>query len=345
MEDIHMYTIQFIADQIGGKVLGNGEKTIDAVCTPEEIRQNCAVFVKDERNYKKIEGRTDTLCVIIPFKPEEHRGVDFILVDPLRKDNAFIRLLTLFGKEETSVHGVSEQSVISPDVVLGKDVTVCEFASIGANTIIEDGTYIGQGTVIGRDCRIGKGCTIYPNVVIYANSIIEENVVIHGGVVIGGDGFSYVKIDGVNTKIPQIGGVHIGKNVEIGANATVDRATIGYTRIGENTKIDNHVQIAHNCVIGKNTVICALTGVGGSVRIGDNVVVAGMVGLADHIVIEDDVFVGAKAGVMKKCVKKGTAVFGYPARDYKEEIKFNAMKPKLQALYGEVRSLKKKLDS
>lgn len=343
MEDIHMYTIQYIADQIGGRVFGNGGKTIDAVCTPEDIRQNCAVFVKDKRNYKKIAGKTDTLCVVIPFEPEEHQGIDYILVDPSQKDTAFIRLLSLFEKAKTPENGVSPRAFVSPDAVIGKNVTVCEFASIGANTVVKDGTYIGQGTIIGRDCRIGEGCAIYPNVVIYTNSIIEDSVIIHGGVVIGGDGFSYVKINGRNTKIPQIGGVHIGKNVEIGANATVDRATVGYTRIGENTKIDNHVQIAHNCEIGKNTVICALTGVGGSVRIGDNVVVAGMVGLADHIVIEDNVFVGAKAGVMKKCVEKGTAVFGYPARDYKEEMKFNAMKPKLQVLYGEVQSLKEKL--
>jgi len=342
MEGFCMYTIQYIADRIGGKVLGNEEKTIEGVCTPDEIRKNCVVFVKDKRNYRKIVEKTDSLCMVLPFEPEEHRGIDLIIVDPSQKDTAFITLLTLFEKDKTPENGVSTRACISPEAVIGKNVTICDFASIGAGTTIKDKTYIGQGTVIGSDCKIGEGCTIHPNVVIYANSIIEDNVTIHGGVVLGGDGFSYVKINGMNTKIPQIGGVYIGKNVEIGANATIDRATIGYTRIGENTKLDNHVQIAHNCVIGKNTVICALTGVGGSVRIGDNVIVAGMVGLADHIVIEDNVFVGAKAGVMKKCVEKGTAIFGYPARDYKEEMKFNAMKPKLQALYGEVQRLKEK---
>jgi UDP-3-O-[3-hydroxymyristoyl] glucosamine N-acyltransferase len=180
-------------------------------------------------------------------------------------------------------------------------------------------------------------------VTIYPGTHIGDNVTIHAGVVIGADGFGYSLIDGVHRKIPQIGGVHIDNDVEIGANTTIDRATIGYTRIGAGTKIDNLVQIAHNVKIGTNSIVCALCGISGSVTIGNNVVLAGQVGLADHIVIEDDVVLLAKAGVMEKRVKRGSVLVGAPAHNVKKMMGIWAMQPKLRDMYRDLTKIKKKL--
>jgi len=338
-----MYTIGFIAEQIGGRVIGNSDRKIGFISPMDDIESGSIVFIKDKRNLKMLSDDVESLCVIVDFEPEEGTNLDYIVIEPDMKDAAFIKLLSLFESKRVQSGAISEKALVSSDASIGKNVTVSDFVSIGENTTVQADTYIGPHTFIGDNCKVGRGCIIYPNVTIYQNTILEDKVILHSGTVIGSDGFSYLNIDRVNQKIPQIGGVHIGKNVEIGANTTIDRATIGYTKIGENTKIDNLVQIAHNCVIGKNTIICGLCGIAGSVKIGDNVVIAGAVGLADHITIEDNVFIGPKSGVMKKVVKKGSNIVGTPATDYKTEMNFFAMKPKIKEMYYDVRKLKQKL--
>ena len=339
-----MYTVAYIAQQIAGKVIGESETKIERVCPPDDVGKRSIVFIKEKRTFGNLKGKGDAGCFVVDFEPEEPSISTFIVITPEMKDAAFIKLLSLF-QEKSGLSGMlSQRAVVSPRARIGKDVTVGDFVSIGENSSIGDGTWIGHNSVIGKDCSIGLACIIHPNVTIYPNTIIEDGVIVHAGVVLGADGFSYSKINGINVKVPQIGGVIIGKNVEIGANTTIDRATLGYTRIGENTKIDNLVQIGHNCEIGKNSIICALCGIAGSVKIGDNVILAGMVGLADHIIIEDDVLIGAKAGVMKKVVRKGTYLWGYPAIDYKTEMEFNAVKPRLRQAVHDVRRIKERLN-
>ncbi|KPJ89139.1 MAG: hypothetical protein AMS17_03010 [Spirochaetes bacterium DG_61] len=339
-----MYTVEFIAGQIAGKVIGESETKIERLSPPEDIEERSIVFIKERRTFDKLEGKAGAGCFVVDFEPEERETSTFIVITPEMKDAAFIKLLLLFQKKSDLSGMRSERAVISPRARIGKDVTVSDFVSIGGNTSIGDGTRIGPNCVIGEDCSIGRECIIHPNVILYPNTIIEDGVIIHAGVVLGADGFSYSKINGMNTKIPQIGGVIIGKNVEIGANTTIDRATLGYTRIGENTKIDNLVQIGHNCEIGKNSIVCGLCGISGSVKIGDNVILAGMVGLADHITIEDDVLIGAKSGVMKKLVRKGTYLWGCPALQYKTEMEFNAVKPRLRQVVHDIRRIKETLN-
>ncbi len=339
-----MYTVEYIAQQLVGRVIGNKDGQIHRVCPPEDIENNSVVFLKDKRNFHLLKVNAESVCAVVDFEPEEKGDIDYIVIPPEMKDAAFIKLLSLFEKKPVPSKTISQRSAISPNARIGENVTISDFVSIGAHTTVGDGSYIGPNTVIGDNCQIGKGCTIYPNVTIYENTIIEDSVILHAGVVVGSDGYSYEKIGGMNHKVPQLGGVRIGKNVEIGANTTVDRATLGYTEIGANTKIDNLVQIAHNCVIGKNTIICGLCGISGSVRIGDNVILAGMVGLADHITIEDDVTIYAKAGVMKKLVKKGAQIVGIPANDLKTEMQVYAIRPKLREMYNDVRKIKQKLD-
>jgi UDP-3-O-[3-hydroxymyristoyl] glucosamine N-acyltransferase len=338
-----MYTVEFVAKAVGGRVVGSGERTVSCVSPIENVSAGSAVFVKRRDNYDLLKGAPEPLCVVVGFEPEIGASYDFIVVDPAEVDAAFIRLLLLFEKKDEIPEGISARAAVSPNAVIGKGVRIADFATVGDGTSIGDRTSIGSNVFIGRDCAIGNDCVIHPNVTVYPNCTIAGNVILHAGAVIGSDGFGYSSIDGVNTKIPQIGGVKIERNVEIGANTTIDRATLGCTVIGENTKIDNLVQIAHNAVIGKNSIICGHCGVSGSVKIGDNVILAGAVGIADHVTVEDDVYIGAKAGVMDKVVVKGRKLLGTPAINFKAEMEFVALKSKLKSMYFDLKKIKEKL--
>jgi UDP-3-O-[3-hydroxymyristoyl] glucosamine N-acyltransferase len=259
----------------------------------------------------------------------------------------FIDLLTLFDTERdfgsVVAHEAAAGAVIDPGAELGKDVVVDAGAVIGA-CVIGDGSRIGANTVIGKNCTLGKGCVIFPRVTIYPGSIIEDNVTIHSGTVIGADGFGYSMIEGEHRKIPQLGGVHIGRDVEIGANTTIDRATLGMTKIGRGTKIDNLVQIGHNVEIGEHCIIVALCGIGGSTTFGNHVIMAGMAGITDHAVVGDNAFLLANAGVMAKRVKSGAMVAGYPSMDVHKVKEFWAMRGKIRGMYKDLLALKKKVN-
>jgi UDP-3-O-[3-hydroxymyristoyl] glucosamine N-acyltransferase len=217
-------------------------------------------------------------------------------------------------QEGDRASGIHESSVLGQNCVIGNNVT------IGANSVIKDNCIIGDDTIIeenchiGTDCRIGSNCKLYPGVTLYEESVLEDRVVLHTGVVIGADGFGYILLDGKQQKIPQIGNVVIHSDVEIGANSSIDRATFGSTIIGEGTKIDNLVQIGHNCVVGKHSILCAQVGLAGSTRIGDYVYLAGQVGVAGHLTIGDRAMVGAQSGVTND-IEPGAKYFGSPARE------------------------------
>jgi len=361
-----LYTVHYIAEFLGGKVIGDRNREVFRVCAPEEVKEDSIVFLKEKAFFDNLISCGKKLCFVVDFEPPELSDFSFIIIDPERMEEAFIKLLSLFDtrgrggakpgeeklntdfqdlqvRKDTDQGLISLKASVSEQAFIEPGVTVGDFVRIEAGVRVREGTWIGTGTYIGKDCSIGRQCIIYPHVTIYPQTIMEEGVILHSGAVIGSDGFGYSKIEGKNRKIPQIGGVYIEKNVEIGANTTVDRATLGYTRIGENTKIDNLVHIGHNVTIGKNSIICALTGVSGSVKIGNNVMIAGAVGLKDHIVIEDDVYIAAKSGVMDKVVKKGRKIVGIPASDFRKEMEFIAMKPRLKRMFKDIQMIKKKL--
>lgn len=226
---------------------------------------------------------------------------------------------------------------VHPSAVIGKDVTIGEGASIQPFTVIEDGASIGAGSVIGAHCYIGHGakvganCLLHPRVTVAERCVVGNRVILHSGVVLGSDGFGYEFSGGKHVKIPQIGIVQLDDDVEIGANTTLDRARFGRTWIGEGTKIDNLVQIAHNVVIGKHSVVVALTGIAGSVKIGSYVTIAGQVGIVGHIEIGDQVIVAAKSGISKNIPAK-EVVWGSPSlpmREAKEQLAYIRRLPKL----------------
>lgn len=342
MEVGEMHTLEHIASAIGGEVVGNGKREILRVSRPEDGKEDSIVFIREKKNFDKMEG-SKTTAFVLDFRPDDGKGIDYILIHPEEKDGVFIALLSIFEDERDFGSGVSEHAVIAPEATMGKGVVVDAGVVIG-ESIIGDGTRIGANTVIGKNCRLGKGCIIFPRVTIYPDTIIEDNVIIHSGTVIGADGYGYSRIEGSHRKIPQIGGVHISRDVEIGANTTIDRATLGMTKIGAGTKIDNLVQIGHNVEIGEHCIVVALCGIGGSVKFGNNVVMAGMAGITDHAVVGDNAFLLANAGVMAKHVDSGAMVAGYPSMDVRKIKEFWAMRTKIRGMYKDLLKIKKKID-
>ncbi len=209
---------------------------------------------------------------------------------------------------------IAESATIDSSAKLGKHVQIFENCVIGENVKIGDGTIIEANSVIAENVQIGSNCHFFPNVTIYDNCVLKDNVILHSGCVVGADGFGFLLHEGIQNKIPQVGNVIIEDDVEVGANSAIDRATIGSTIIGRGTKIDNLVQVGHNCVIGENSILCAQVGLAGSTEIGDLVYLAGQVGVAGHLKIENGAMIGAQSGVSHSIPAK-MKVFGTPAID------------------------------
>ncbi len=269
----------------------------------------------------------------LPFK-----GVLFYADNP---EWAFILLMKHVDAQTPKyTPGIHPTAVISPKATLGANV------SVGAYSVIEDGAVVGDNTVIfpqcyiGKDVHIGKNCLIYPQVVIREQCILKDYVILQAGAKIGSDGFGFTFHEGRHQKIPQIGNVVIGNDVEIQSNTCIDRAKIASTVIGDNTKIDNLVQIGHNVTVGMSSICCAQVGVAGTTDIGNGVILAGQVGLAGHMKIGDRVQVGAQSGVIGS-IPAGQTYFGYPAIPQREAFKQQVVLRKLPEMYKEFQQFQK----
>ena len=229
-------------------------------------------------------------------------------------DAAFAAACALFAPPPVAMpRGVHPRALVSPEAKLGRDVSVGAFAVVEAGAEIGDGTTLYPQTYVGHGATLGRSCLLYPFSSVRERCRLGDRVILHNGAVVGSDGFGYaVDAQGVRTKIPQVGIVVLEDDVEIGANATLDRARFGETRVGKGTKVDNLVQIAHNCVIGEHSVLCAQMGMAGTTTLGKHVICAGQAGLAGHLTVGDGAIVGAQAGVSKD-LSGGQMYLGAPA--------------------------------
>ncbi len=253
---------------------------------------------------------------------------------------ALIRIAAALNPPAAHPPGIHPSAVVAPDAELASD------CSVGANAVIESGASIGAGTrispgvYVGQGVQIGANCTLHPNVTVYSGAQIGDRVTLHSGVVVGSDGFGYVFAEGRHVKFPQLGKIIIEDDVEIGSNTTLDRGSLGTTVIGEGTKIDNLVQIAHNVRIGRHCIIVSQTGISGGAEVGDYVVMAGQVGVGERAHIQDRVIVGGQAGVLPgKIVRSGSVVWGTPCRPMSEFKKTTARLARLDALAEKVQIL------
>lgn len=309
-------TPEMIRQITGGQLQQLHETQLDRVSDPRSADSHSIIFLDNETFLPQVKSAQPGLLIAnTRFKPDLS-GFGF---NQLFVDNAYQAVLILIHYW-LEIEQQGFQTLIHPTAVIGVNVIVPEYIQIGAYSVIGDYTTLGDYTIIGSGCslgnktRIGDHCHIYPNVSIYEDTIIGDKVNIHSGCVIGADGFGYMLLDGKQQKIPQIGQVIIHDMVEIGPNTTIDRGTIGPTIIGEDTKIDNLVQIGHNCEIGKHSILCAQVGLAGSTVVGDYVYLAGQVGVAGHLTIGDKVMVGAQSGIASN-LETGKKYFGYPARE------------------------------
>lgn len=333
-----------LADRIGGRISGDPDIEITGVSGINEAKQGDITFLGDKKNlHYALASNASALIVkeeIKELSGREHQGPASMLI-VANPQFAFARALETFYVVPPKPSGISDRAVISDNVTMGDDVTVHPFAFIGSNTVLGPGTTVSHGAFIGENVSIGSNSFIHPNVTIRENVTVGNNVIIHSGTVIGSDGYGYVMEKGEHYKIPQVGGVIIEDDVEIGANAAVDRATLGNTIIGRGTKIDNLVQVAHNVKIGKKCIITGQVGISGSVEIGDGVVLAGQVGVRDHMKIGKQAIISAQSGVVTD-IPEGQIYSGKPAIPHKTWLKAQSIYSKLPEYMSRLKALEKK---
>ena len=254
----------------------------------------------------------------------------------------FARVLVMFVKPQGEFMGISPNASIAPDAILGKDCVVYPFVFVGPRAKIGDRSVLFPGVYIGEDCELGEDIILYPNAVLMAGTTVGAGTIIHAGAVLGADGFGFVPGANGIEKIPQVGKVCIGKTVEVGANATIDRAALGETRVGDGTKIDNLVQLGHNVRMGKNCLIVSQVGISGSTHVGDRVTMAGQAGIAGHLHIGSGVTIGPQSGVAKDIPENAT-VGGSPAVDRGTYMRTLALMPKFPDIFKRLGALEKEL--
>lgn len=310
------FTAAIIAEFLKGKVEGDPQARVSDVSKIEEGKPGTLSFLANPK-YEKYLYETQSSIVIVnqDFKAQEKIGATLIRVE--NAYDSFADLLILYEQSKPKKSGISELASITKSSSLGKDIYVGEFTVIHENVQIGDGVLLYPQVYIGDNVKIGEGTVIHPGVRIYEGCEIGAFCVIHSGVVIGGDGFGFVpNQDNDYKKIPQVGNVIIEDYVEIGANTTIDRATMGSTIIRKGVKLDNLIQVGHNVEIDENTVIAAQSGISGSTRIGKNCMLGGQVGVVGHLSIADGSKIAAKSGIPKTIKKEGTVVQGAPAFEF-----------------------------
>ncbi len=333
-----------LADLIGARVDGNADAEISGIAKIEEAKSGEITFLANPK-YEKYVATTRASAVIVSEEFKTDRS-DLVLLRTKDPYVAFVfALKKMLPPPEPLPAGIHSLAYVSDKAVIGKDVRIGAFVSILDNAKIGDRTMILPGSVIGDGVGIGEDSLIYSNVTVYNGCEIGKRVTLHSGTVIGSDGFGFApKHDGSYEKIPQLGIVVVGDDVEIGSNCSIDRATLGETKICRGVKIDNLVQVAHNVVIGEDTVIAAQTGISGSTKIGKHCMIGGQVGFAGHLEIADNTSFGAQSGVAKSIKEPGKVYFGYPARELRETQRIEVALRMLPKLIQEFTELQHKVD-
>ncbi len=325
-----------IAKLLGGQLTGDAAREIRGVAGLENAGPEDLTFAEGERALSQA-AQSRAGCILVPERASIEGRTTIAVANPKL---ALIRAAEALCPAPALATGIHPTAVIAPDARLAPGVGVGPHAVVERGASVGAGTRLGAGVFLGVGAQIGAGCVIYPRVTIYAGARIGDRVILHSGVVIGSDGFGYVFAEGRHHKFPQLGQVIIEDDVEIGSNSTVDRGSLGVTVVGQGTKIDNLVQIAHNVKIGRHCVIAAQTGISGSCEIGDYVVMGGQVGMGDHARVEDHAVLGGGAGILPgKIVRKGQTVWGRPARPLAEFKRMYAHFANLPSLAQKVKEI------
>lgn len=329
-----------IASIVGGIVVGDETYTVSALSPIDDVQENALIFAEGTDNMRRAEASVAS-AILVEQGVESSKKPVIQVSSPFK---AFIKLLHHFYPEPKPERTIHETAVIDKSVQLGERLSIGPYVVIGPDSVIGDDCVIKSHVSIGHGVRIGAESTLHSHVTIYGRCLIGRRVSIHSSTVIGSDGFGYTEDSGQHQKVPHVGHVVIEDDVEIGANTVIDRATLGATVIGEGTKIDNLVQVAHSVKLGKHNILCGFTGIAGSTTSGNHVIFAANVGVSDHVKIDDGVILGARAGVPpKKHLKKGNVYLGTPARPRDKAIEQELATTRLPLMRKNVKALTDKV--
>ena len=312
-----------VAQFVQARVLGDETVQLTGIASVESAIPGDLIFVDQEKNFRRAVESRASAVIVGDFVAAAKNSKPLLVATQPRL--AFARAAQFLCPRPEPKPGIHPSAIVHSSAQLANDVTVNERVVIGEGVHIGGGTRIGAGSVIGAKVTIGCNCDLYPNVSVYPGVRLGDRVIIHSGAVLGSDGFGYVRdqATGQYEKFPQVGRLEIEDDVEIGANTTIDRGALEFTRIGRGAKIDNLVHIGHNCQIGEDVVIAAQTGLSGSITIEKNVVLGGQVGIGEHARIEEGVMLGGQGGVLPNKILrgKGIAFWGTPAKPVREYLK------------------------
>ncbi|PKP39161.1 MAG: UDP-3-O-(3-hydroxymyristoyl)glucosamine N-acyltransferase [Bacteroidetes bacterium HGW-Bacteroidetes-15] len=339
------FTAKTIADFLQGTIEGNPEVKVNTVAKIEEGKPGALSFLSNPK-YSKYLYTTKSSIVLVNQEFSLEGSVTATLIRVANAYEAFAKLLNLVASFQKGKTGIHPQAIVEKSAKLGADVYIGAAAYIGENVTIGSNVQIYPQVYLGDNVTIEDNSILYAGVKVYNDSIIGKNCIVHAGAVIGSDGFGFApQPDGSYQKIPQIGNVVIEDNVEIGANTTIDRATMGSTIIRKGVKLDNLIQIAHNVEIGENTVIAAQSGIAGSTKVGKNCMFGGQVGVAGHISVADGVKLSAQTGVPNSLKTPGEIFIGTPAMNYRIFSRAIVLFKKLPELDQKINNIKRLIDS
>lgn len=343
------FTATTIAGFLKGEIEGNPDIKVNTIAKIEEGQSGALSFLANPK-YEHYLYETKSSIVLVNKSFVPSASVDATLIRVENAYEAFASLLRLVDQARPRKKGIHSTAIIENTAKIGNEVFIGPYVYVGENCVIGDGCSLYPHVYIGDNSKLGNNCTLNPGVTVYHDCILGEGCIVHAGSVIGSDGFGFApQSDNEYMKIPQLGNVVLEDHVEIGANVTIDRATMGSTIIRKGVKLDNLIQIGHNVEVGENTVMAAQTGISGSTKIGKNCMFGGQVGLAGHLKISNGTKIGAQGGILGDVKEENTAIIGSPAIEVKQFLrssvifrKLPEMKSKIDSLEKEVESLKKK---
>jgi len=337
------FSAQQIADFLGGKIEGDKKVKVSEFAKIEEAKAGSITFLANPK-YTHYVYETKASIILVNDNISFEKDLTSTLIRVPNAYESLAKLMQFYEQGKPKKKGKSKKASIDKSATIGDNCLVHDFAFVGANTKIGDNVQIYPHSYIGDNVEIGDNTIVYPNVSIYHDCVIGADCVLHSGAVIGADGFGFAPSDANDyEKIPQIGNVILENKVEIGANTTVDRATMGSTIIRKGVKLDNMVQVAHNVEIGEHTVIAAQTGISGSTKLGAHMMVGGQVGFAGHITVADNVKVGAQSGLSNSIKEEGAILMGSPVSDMSTWRRSSVVMRKLPDMQRTINRLEKQL--
>jgi UDP-3-O-[3-hydroxymyristoyl] glucosamine N-acyltransferase len=333
------FTLDQIADLTGGRVVGDGSRVVTGALPPEAAGPDDLTFAFHAKALRAFLASPARAAVVAEGLVCPDRDI----VAHRNPSAALAKILAAFHPEDRPPAGVHPSACVDPSASVSPGASVGPFAVVGPGSVIEDGAIVGAHCAVGAGCVVGAGTRLHPHAVLYDRTVLGRDCVIHSGVVLGADGFGFARAGGRHVKIPQVAGVVLGDDVEVGANTCIDRGTMTPTRIGTNTKVDNLVQIGHNCEIGDRVIVCGQTALAGSTIIEDDCTLAGQVGAAGHLRIGRGSLCAAGTGVTSD-LPPGSRMAGHPPMPIRDWRRSQAALRHLPELRAEVRALRRRLD-